>query len=129
MAYRGMQIASRWRRWSLTVIRIGRQLTVIDSGPIRVALAHPRGAASAEFEAFLGSPVDFGAEADEIAFSAAARNLPVVSADPYLNESLVSYWEAALARRSEPPELHQGRRRERDPAASAPWQGAHRQGR
>ena len=29
-----------------------------------------------------------------------ARNLPVVSADPYLNECLVSYWEAALARRS-----------------------------
>ena len=45
-------------------------------------------------------PIDFGAEADEIAFSAAARNLPVVSADPYLNECLVSYWETALARRS-----------------------------
>ena len=37
---------------------------------------------------------------DEIAFSAAARNLPIVSADPYLNECLVNYWEAALARRS-----------------------------
>ena len=82
------------------VIRIGRQLTDHRLRPIRIALAHPRSAASAEFEAFLGLPIDFGAEADEIAFSAAARNLPVVSADPYLNECLVSYWEAALARRS-----------------------------
>ena len=82
------------------VIRIGRQLTGHRLRPIRIALAHPRSAASAEFEAFLGLPIDFGAEADEIAFSAAARNLPVVSADPYLNKCLVSYWETALARRS-----------------------------
>jgi AraC-like DNA-binding protein len=82
------------------VIRIGRQLTGHRLRPIRIALAHPRKAASAEFEAFLGLPIDFGAEADEIAFSAAARNLPVVSADPYLNQCLVSYWETALARRS-----------------------------
>jgi AraC-like DNA-binding protein len=67
---------------------------------IRIALAHPRSAASAEFETFLGLPIDFGAEGDEITFSAATRNLPVVSADPYLNECLVSYWETALARRS-----------------------------
>ena len=43
--------------------------------------------------------IDFGSEADEIAFSAGARDLPVVSADRYLNEALVSYWEAALAQR------------------------------
>jgi AraC-like DNA-binding protein len=82
------------------VIRIGRQLTGDRLRPIRIALAHPRCAASAEFEAFLGQSFFFGAEADEIAFSASARNLPVVSADPYLSRCLVGYWEAALARRS-----------------------------
>ena len=82
------------------VIRIGRQLTGHRLRPIRIALAHPRSAASAEFETFLGLPIDFGAEADKIAFSAAARNLPVVSADPYLNGCLVNYWETALSRRS-----------------------------
>ncbi len=82
------------------VIRIGRQLTGLRLRPIHVGLAHPRCPASAEFEAFLGLPVDFGAATDEIVFSASARDSPVVSADPYLNEALVSYWEAALARRS-----------------------------
>ena len=82
------------------VIRIGRQLTGHRLRPIRIALAHPRSAASAAFETFLGLPIEFGAEADEISFSAAAGNLPVASADPYLNKSLVSYWETALSRRS-----------------------------
>ena len=71
------------------VIRIGRQLTGHRLRPIRIALAHRRSAASAEFEAFLGLPVDFGAATDEIVFSTSARNSPVVSADPYLNEALV----------------------------------------
>src|SRR3954453_13062300 len=59
------------------VIRIGRQLTGHRLRPIGIALARPRSAPPAEFEAFLGLPIDFGAEAYEIAFSAPARNLPV----------------------------------------------------
>jgi AraC-like DNA-binding protein len=81
------------------LIRIARQLTDHDH-PTRVGLAHPRDATSAEFESFVGSRVDFSSGRDEIAFSAAAVNLRIASADPYLNESLVSYWEAALAGRS-----------------------------
>ena len=100
LAYRGIQIASRWKRWSRRSSELAGKLTGHRLRPIRIALAHPRCAASAEFETFLGLPIDFGAEGDEIAFSAAARNLPVVSADPYLNKCLVSYWETALARRS-----------------------------
>jgi len=82
------------------LIRIARQLTDYHIHPTRVDLAHPRDATSAEFESFVGSTVDFSAGRDEIAFSAAAINLRIASADPYLNESLVSYWEAALAGRS-----------------------------
>ncbi|HKG85045.1 MAG TPA: AraC family transcriptional regulator [Beijerinckiaceae bacterium] len=82
------------------LIRIARQLTDHHIHPTRVGLAHPRDATSAEFESFVGSTVDFSAGRDEIAFSAAAINLRIASADPYLNESLVSYWEAALAGRS-----------------------------
>ena len=82
------------------LIRIARQLTDHHIHPTRVGLAHPRDAISAEFENFVGSTVDFSSGRDEIAFSAAAINLRIASADPYLNESLVSYWEAALAGRS-----------------------------
>jgi AraC-like DNA-binding protein len=81
------------------LVRICRQLTGLQVRPLRVSLAHPRGISSAELDTFFGVAVDFGAEADEIAFSAGARDLPVVSADRYLNEALVSYWEAALAQR------------------------------
>ena len=81
------------------LVRICRQLTGLHVRPLRVGLAHPRVISSAEVDAFFGVAIDFGAEADEIAFSAGARDLPVVSADRYLNEALVSYWEAALAQR------------------------------
>ena len=60
-------------------------------------MRHPRVISSAELDTFFGVAIDFGAEADELSFSAGARDLPVVSADRYLNEALVSYWEAALA--------------------------------
>ena len=81
------------------LVRICRQLTGLHVRPLRVGLAHPRVISSAEVDAFFGVAIDFGAEADEIAFLAGARDLPVVSADRYLNEALVSYWEAALAQR------------------------------
>ena len=81
------------------LVRICRQLTGLHVRPLRVGLAHPRVISSAEVDAFFGAAIDFGAEADEIAFLAGARDLPVVSADGYLNEALVSYWEAALAQR------------------------------
>ena len=81
------------------LVRICRQLTGLHVRPLRVGLAHPRVISSAEVDAFFGVAIDFGAEADEIALSAGARDLPVVSADRYLNEALVSYWEAALAQR------------------------------
>jgi len=79
------------------VVRICRQLSGLHVRPLRVSLAHARGISSAELDTFFGVAIDFGAEADEIAFSAGARDLPVVSADHYLNEALVSYWEGALA--------------------------------
>src|SRR3954452_2059178 len=55
------------------VVRISRQLTGLHVRPLRVSLAHPRGISSAGLDTFFGVAIDFGAEADEIAFSAGAR--------------------------------------------------------
>ena len=41
----------------------------------------------------------FGASVDEIAFSRSINETAVVSADPYLNEILITYCEQALANR------------------------------
>ena len=48
---------------------------------------------------FVGTKVEFGADRDEFALSLDARELPLIHADPYLNDLLLKYCEAALAGR------------------------------
>src|SRR5262245_26895449 len=48
---------------------------------------------------FFGKEIEFGADIDEVLFAPNIRDLPVVSADLYLNKLLVRYCEEALARR------------------------------
>ena len=48
---------------------------------------------------FVGTTVQFAAESDEFALNANARELPLIHADPYLNDLLLKYCEAALADR------------------------------
>jgi AraC-like DNA-binding protein len=46
-----------------------------------------------------GSNIEFGAKTDEVAFAITANQLPIISADPYLNELLIASCEEALSRR------------------------------
>jgi AraC-like DNA-binding protein len=48
---------------------------------------------------FVGTTVEFGADRDEFALSANARELPLIHADAYLNNLLLKYCEAALSDR------------------------------
>jgi AraC-like DNA-binding protein len=48
---------------------------------------------------FVGTAVEFGATTDEFALNANARELPLIHADPYLNNLLLKYCEAALTDR------------------------------
>ena len=68
--------------------------------PSRVSFTHRRKDDSSELSTFFGSDVTFGAAADEVAFSTSIKQMPVVGADPYLNELLIKYCEQALAARS-----------------------------
>jgi AraC-like DNA-binding protein len=43
--------------------------------------------------------VEFAADVDEVALPGAIRRIPLVGADPYLNELLIAYCEEALSRR------------------------------
>jgi AraC-like DNA-binding protein len=83
------------------LIRLCRQLTGVPLRPSRVALAHHRPAASSGLSTYFGDDIAFGAEADEVAFATNVVRLPIVSADPYLNELLVAHCEEALSRRPE----------------------------
>jgi len=82
-----------------TTVRICRQLTGQRVTPTRVRLTHRRDTISPEFAEFFGDDVQFGAAVDEVVFAPTIRLLPVVSADPYLNQLLLTYCEEALARR------------------------------
>ena len=48
---------------------------------------------------FVGTKVEFGADTDEFALNLDARALPLIHSDPYLNDLLLKYCEAALADR------------------------------
>jgi AraC-like DNA-binding protein len=48
---------------------------------------------------FVGTKVEFGADTDEFALNADARELPLTHSDPYLNKLLLKDCEAALAER------------------------------
>ena len=81
------------------LIRLCRQLTGIRLVPARVRFAHRRGAQCPELLKFFGGDVKFTAEVDEVAFAPDLKNMPVVTADNYLNKLLIAYCEEALGRR------------------------------
>ena len=83
-----------------TLVRACRQLTNRHLPASRVSFTHRRNEDTSEFRTFFGSDVTFGAAVDEVAFSTSIRQMPVVGADPYLNELLIKYCDQALAGRS-----------------------------
>jgi AraC-like DNA-binding protein len=85
--------------WLTALTRGCRQLTGQRLIPLHVRFAHRRKRDASELQNFFGCRVVFDADRDEIAFSSAAAQIPVASADPYLNELLTAYCEQALARR------------------------------
>ena len=84
----------------VTLVRICRQLTNRHVRPSRVSLTHRGKDDVSELRTFFGSDVKFGAAVDEVAFPTSIKQMPVVGADPYLNELLIKYCEEALAARS-----------------------------
>ena len=85
--------------WLVTLVRICRQVTNGRLAPSRLKMKHTRTGTPAEFRAFFGVDVEFGADADEISFPRPTGLLPVVGRDEHLNELLRRYAEEALARK------------------------------
>jgi AraC-like DNA-binding protein len=81
------------------LIRLCRQLTGHHLQPLRVSLTHRRNNDHSEFVEFFGGEVEFGVEVDEIIFAPAIKEIPIGSADHYLNSSLIKYFEEALSSR------------------------------
>jgi AraC-like DNA-binding protein len=86
--------------WLTALIRVCRKLTDYPIKPRRVRLIHRRASKVSELAAFFGCDVEFGAAADDVVFPLSIADVPIVSADPYLNRLLVANCEDALSRRS-----------------------------
>jgi hypothetical protein len=78
-----------------------RELTGLRVMPTRVRLTHRRDDAGSksEFAEFFGGDLEFGAATDDVAFAASVGQMPVASADPYLNKILIAHCEEALSLR------------------------------
>src|SRR6266516_3639609 len=81
------------------VLRICRKLTGQNIVPQHFWIAHHRSEGTSEMARFVGTKVRFGADTDEFALNLDARALPLIHSDPYLNDLLLKYCEAALAAR------------------------------
>jgi AraC-like DNA-binding protein len=81
------------------VLRLCRMLTEQNLVPQHFSIAHHRSEGTSEMTRFVGTKVEFGAHTDEFALSVDARDLPLIHADPYLNNLLLKHCEAALAGR------------------------------
>jgi len=81
--------------WVAGLIRACRQMTNRHLIPERVSFAHRR-KMTPELRAFFGGEIKFGAHADHMMFSSSIRDVVIAGADPFLNELLVQYCEAAL---------------------------------
>ncbi|UVF19590.1 AraC family transcriptional regulator [Microvirga terrae] len=88
--------------WITALVRVCRHLTGCDLKVSRIAMVHPRCAASTAIEDYLQCSIAFGAGADEIVFASDAPRLPLINADPYLNKVLVRHCEEALAQHARP---------------------------
>jgi AraC-like DNA-binding protein len=88
--------------WITALVRTCRQLAGFRVVPERVRMTHHR-TTGAELTEIFGDNIEFGAPVDDVIFPASIRNARVVSADPYLNNLLVSFCEEALGHRKRRP--------------------------
>jgi hypothetical protein len=81
------------------LLRSCRMLTGQNLVPQHFSIAHHRSEGTSEMTRFVGTKVQFGADTDEFVLNLDARELPLIHADPYLNDLLLKNCEAALADR------------------------------
>ncbi len=86
--------------WLTALIRVCRKLTGRPVEPSHVRFIHRRAGNVSELAAFLGGDIKFGATVDEVVFPLSIADVPIVSADPYLDKLLIANCEEALSRRS-----------------------------
>jgi AraC-like DNA-binding protein len=89
--------------WITALVRTFQQLTGTSLHPSSVKITHYRDKMPSDLNGLLGRNASFGADSDEITFPSSIKTMPVVSADPYLDELLITYCEEVLAYQAKRP--------------------------
>jgi len=84
---------------ALVLLRVCRKLMGNRIIPLSVSLAHHRSGDLAQIKSLFGCDVQFDAYSDGLTFDATVLDLPVIGADPFLNELLVGLCEQAITAR------------------------------
>lgn len=77
--------------WITCTLRLCRHLTNMELIPSSVEIIHAQEGDVSEMEKYFGSRVSFGAQEDRISFELPIADLPLVTADPYLNRIIQDY--------------------------------------
>lgn len=85
--------------WMTVLVRVCRQLSGLRLFPSRVRFTHHRSSHAAALAELFGDSLEFGSSADEALFASTVAQLPVTTADPYLNKILLTYCDEALTAR------------------------------
>jgi hypothetical protein len=80
------------------ILRLCRVLTGQNLVPQHFWISHHRSGANSEMARFVGTTVEFGADTDEFALNANARDLPLIHADTYLNDLLLEILRSGVSR-------------------------------
>lgn len=85
--------------WITCTLRKSRFFTKRELVPNHVSFVHRHAGDLSEMERYFSCQLNFGGAVDRIAFDLQAADLPLVTADPYLNRFLVEDYEKAISRR------------------------------
>jgi hypothetical protein len=78
------------------MVRLSREFSGRQFLPERVSMIHTRSTGLSKFALFLGRNIEFGSDADDIAFPALSAEWALVNADPRLNKILLKICEESL---------------------------------
>lgn len=81
------------------LLRLFRKLVGRNLAPRLTKFVHHRTGNLDRIRRPFGCDIEFGADADEMIFDARATKLPLIEADPYLNELIVKMCEEAMTQR------------------------------
>jgi AraC-like DNA-binding protein len=80
----------------VAMVRVARLLSGRQFFPKGVSMIHARSTGLSKLARFLGKNIEFGSDADEIAFPAGSARWALVNADPRLNKILLNVCEESL---------------------------------